>query len=396
MKNNKYELMAPAGNFPMLVAAVKAGADAVYFGLQEFTMRAKIKNFKFSDLDKMREICNSSPRKPKLYLTLNTIIYEEELKNLEKLIKKVKGKVDAVICWDHSVMSLCRKYKVPFFISTQASISNTIEAEFYKKLGAERVVLARELNLKQIKAITKIIEVETFIHGAMCVAVSGRCFMSQFTHNSSANRGACLQNCRRSYVVTDDSGKELKVENSKIMSAKDMCTLPLIEDMKKAGIISYKIEGRGRDPRYVDYVVRSYRKALDNKLTREEIIAEMNELKKVFNRDFSSGFFMGKPTPNDFSKVEHSSATEKKEFIGNVIHYFSKVEVATIKLSATIKIGDKIAVIGKTTGIEEFLIRSMEIENKQVKVAKKGGEVGIKIPRIRKNDEVYRIIPSKK
>lgn len=379
----------------MLVAAVKAGADAIYFGLQEFSMRANANNFKVSELEKMREVCNQSPRRTKLYLTLNTIIYEEELKKLENLIKKVKGKVDAIICWDHSVIMYCKKYKIPFFISTQASISNTIEAKFYKKIGAKRVVLARELNLKQIKEITKIIEVETFAHGAMCVAVSGRCFMSQFTHNKSANRGECLQNCRRSYVIKDDSNKELRIENSRVMSAKDLCSLPFIEEMKKAGIKSFKIEGRGRDPRYVSYVTKSYRKALDKKLSKAEIIQEMNELKKVFNRDFSSGFFLGKPAKKDFSKVEHNNATEKKEFVGKVIHYFPKAEVATIKLSADIKVGDKIAVIGKTTGIEEFVIKSMEIENKKVKIAKKGGEVGIKIPKIRKNDELYKIIKSK-
>lgn len=406
----KYELLAPAGNFPMLVAAVKAGADAVYFGLQEgFNMRVNAKSFKISDLGKMREICNTqglNNEKVKMYITLNTIIYPEEVAKVEEIIKKIKGKIDAVICWDFSVIELCKKYKIPFFISTQASISNIESAKFYKKLGAKRIVLARELDLKQIKKIIKNvtplgvpqkserrgIEVEIFVHGAMCISESGRCFMSQFLFNRSANRGACIHPCRRSYTVKDkQEGYELELENNKVMSAKDLCMLPYIEDMKKAGIKCYKIEGRNRDPRYIDAVVRVYRKALDKKLTKDEIRQGMQELEKVYNRKFSSGFFLGKPTPKDFTDIEHSNSTEKKEFIGKIIHYYDKLEVGTIKLVKKIKVGDKICVIGNTTGIEETKIDSMHIKNKSVKKAKKGDEVGLKLPKTRKNDEVYLI-----
>ena len=189
---NKYELLAPAGNFSMLVSAVNAGADAVYFGLQKYGMRANANNFRIEDLEKMRKICNESSRKPKMYVTLNTIIYDEELKDLESTIKEIKGKVDAVICWDLAVIELCKEYKVPFFVSTQASISNSKSALFYKKLGAKRLILARELNLKQIKKISSILPIETFVHGAMCVSISGRCFTSQFLFNKSANRGECI------------------------------------------------------------------------------------------------------------------------------------------------------------------------------------------------------------
>ncbi|MBT4376008.1 U32 family peptidase, partial [archaeon] len=197
----KYELLAPAGDFSTLVAAIKAGADAVYFGLKEFSMRANAKNFSIKDLAKINKLCGTRVKK---YLTLNVIVYNEELKKLESTIKKVKGKVDAIICWDLAVINLCKKYKIPFHVSTQASISNKETAEFYKKLGAERIVLARELNLKQIKEISKILPVETFIHGAMCVAVSGRCFMSQELFGRSANRGQCTQVCRRTYKLTDE------------------------------------------------------------------------------------------------------------------------------------------------------------------------------------------------
>jgi len=370
----------------MLVAAINAGADAVYFGLQEFSMRYGSKNFTLKDLDKINSMCG----KVKKYLTLNTIIYDEEITQLEKLIKKVKGKVDAVICWDLSVIQLCKKHKIPFFISTQASISNSKTAEFYKKLGAKRVILARELNLKQIKKISKVLPVETFAHGAMCVAVSGRCFTSQFLFGKSANRGQCLHPCRRSYIVKDkQEGYELELKNDKVMSAKDLCTLPFVEKMKQAGIISFKIEGRNRDPRYVDAVVRAYRKALDNNLSKEELDLEVENLKKVYNREFSSGFYLKLPTADDFATVEHSASNEYKHFVGKITHYFDKIQVATVKLVSDLKVGDKIAVIGKTTGIIYSEIKSLEVKNKPVSKAKKGDEVGIKIKKVRKNDEVY-------
>ena len=383
----KYELLAPAGDFSMLSAAVNAEADAVYFGLKEFSMRAAAKNFTIKDLEEVEKICK--PKNVKRYLTLNTIIYNSELKKLEETIKKVKGKIDAIICWDLSVIQLCRKYKIPFFVSTQASVSNIDSAKFYKSLGARRIVLARELNLKQIKEISKIIDVECFCHGAMCVAVSGRCFTSQFLFNKSANRGECLHPCRRAYSVKDSEGNELKVENSQIFSAKDLCTLPFIEKMKKAGIISFKIEGRNRDARYVDTVVRIYRKALDKKLTKKEIGAGIKELELIYNKGFSSGFYLRTPTSDDFSKIQSNASAEKKHFVGKVTHYFDKAGVAAIKLVSDLKVGDKIVIIGETTGLVNSKIESLEMKNSKIKKGKKGDEVGIKISKVRKNDEVY-------
>ncbi|HIH52554.1 U32 family peptidase [Candidatus Pacearchaeota archaeon] len=387
MKNNKFELLAPAGDFSMLVAAIKAGADAVYFGLKEFSMRDNAKNFNIEDLTEINKICG---KKIKKYLTLNVIIYEEEIKKVEEILKKIKGKVDAIICWDLSVINLCRKLKIPFHISTQASISNSESAKFYKKLGAERVVLARELNLDQIKKISKFVSVECFIHGAMCVAVSGRCFMSQELFKRSANRGMCTQVCRRSYTLKDDEGRELKINRNTVMSAKDLCTLPFIETLKDAGIISFKIEGRNRDARYVDTVVRIYRKALDKKLNKEEIVDGLKELEKVYNRGFSSGFYLGVPTNDDFSEVENSSATTKKQFVGKVTHYYPKSQVGTIFISTgEIKIGDELNIIGQVTGIEKTKIERIEINKKSVKKAVKGEEIGIKLPKVKVNDEVY-------
>jgi len=380
MKNNKFELLAPAGDFSMLVAAIKAGADAVYFGLKEFSMRDNAKNFNIEDLTEINKICG---KKIKKYLTLNVIIYEEEIKKVEEILKKIKGKVDAIICWDLSVINLCRKLKIPFHISTQASISNSESAKFYKKLGAE-------LNLDQIKKISKFVSVECFIHGAMCVAVSGRCFMSQELFKRSANRGMCTQVCRRSYTLKDDEGRELKINRNTVMSAKDLCTLPFIETLKDAGIISFKIEGRNRDARYVDTVVRIYRKALDKKLNKEEIVDGLKELEKVYNRGFSSGFYLGVPTNDDFSEVENSSATTKKQFVGKVTHYYPKSQVGTIFISTgEIKIGDELNIIGQVTGIEKTKIERIEINKKSVKKAVKGEEIGIKLPKVKVNDEVY-------
>jgi len=389
----KPELLAPVGNFVNLKVAIDAGADAVYFGLKEFSLRAGAKNFELKDLEKIKSICEKS--RVKRYLTLNSIIYDNELEKLEKIIKKVSEKnlADAIICWDLGVINLCKKYNLSFHISTQASVSNSESVKFYQSLGAERIVFARELDLKQIKKIIMEtgIEVEAFAHGAMCVAVSGRCLMSQFLFGFSANRGQCIHPCRRSYIVKDkQEGYELEIENNKIFSAKDLCTLPFIDKMKKAGIKSFKIEGRNRDPRYIDTVVSVYRKALDNKLTEKEKEGLLEELKKVYNKGFSRGFYFGTPTADDFSKVEHSQATEKKHFVGKITHYYKEPGVAEIKLVSELKVGDKIVIIGKTTGLEEFKVKSMEIENKSVKKAKKGQEVGIKVPsRVRKNDDVY-------
>jgi len=389
MVKSKFELLAPAGDFSSMIAAVEVGANAVYFGLKEFSMRDTAKNFNVSDLNRINKICGKNVKK---YLTLNTIIYDNEINKLEGIFKKIKGKVDAVICWDFSIINLCKKYNIPFHISTQASVSNVESARFYKKLGAERIVLARELNLEQIKKISKIIDVECFIHGAMCVSVSGRCFISQFLCGKSANRGKCLQFCRRSYIIRDEDGNELKLKNNKVMSAKDLCTLPFIEDLKRAGIRCFKIEGRNRNPEYVKTVVSVYREALDKKLMREEIKENIEKLKRVYNRGFSSGFYLGLPTADDFSKSEDGEAREKKIILGNVLHYWPKISVAAVKLTANnLKIGDEIYIIGERTGIIRSKVDYIEIKHRSISKADKGSVVGIKTPRCKKGDLVYLI-----
>jgi putative protease len=394
--NIKPELLSPAGSFPSLIAAVEAGADAVYFGIDEpgMNMRAKAKNFSIKDLPRIKEICEKDKNhKVKRYLTLNTIIYDEEFKKVEKIIKEAKKYIDAVICWDPSVIELCKKYKIPFHISTQASIANKKAALFYKKLGAERVVLARELNLAQIKEISRVVDTEVFIHGAMCVSISGRCFTSQFLFGKSANRGECLQPCRRAYLVKDDSGNELKLENNTVMSAKDLCTLGFINELKKAGVKSFKIEGRIREPEYVYVTTQVYRKAIDENLSEKEVQESLEELNKVYNKGFSSGFYLGKPTSDDFANLEHSASTQRKEFVGNVKQYLTNKQVAIIKLvSGKIRVGDELYIISDKTGLVNHKIERIEINRQSVSEAMKGQEVGIKIPGVRKGDKIYLVV----
>jgi U32 family peptidase len=387
----KIELLAPAGSFPSLLAAIKAGADSVYLGLQEFNMRDSAKNFSLAEIKKASKICREN--KVKLYLTLNTIIYDNELSRIEKIIGKVKGKVDAVICWDLSVIGLCKKYKIPIHISTQASVSNINAAEFYKKLGAKRINLARELSLKKIKKIAKITPIEIFGHGAMCASISGRCFTSQFLQGMSANRGQCAHPCRRAYTITDPDGYELVLENNRVMSAKDLCTLPFIEQIKKSGISALKIEGRNRSPEYVATVVSVYRNALDKKLTKEEIQESLQALKKVYNRGFSSGFYLGMPTSDDFTKSDSGEAKEKKIIIGRIENYWSKIGVAHVKLYANeLKVEDEVYIKGNATGLIRAKITSMEIDGKKIEKAVKGQDIGVKLPVCRKGDEVYLIV----
>jgi len=388
MKNKKYELIAPAGDMPSFVAAVNAGADAIYFGLKEFNMRDNAKNFTLSELNEIQKY------KVKKYLTLNTIIFDNEIKKIEKLIKKVKGKIDAIICWDFSVIELCKKYKIPFHISTQASVANIEAAKFYKKLGASRIVLARELNLKQIKKISKIIEVECFIHGAMCVAESGRCFTSQFLFGKSANRGKCLQPCRREYKITDEEGNELKLKNNFVMSAKDLCTLPFFDKLKKAGIKAFKIEGRNRDADYVDIVTRVYREAIDTNLKEKRKKELMNELESVYNRKFSSGFYIKSPTSDDFTNIRGSNAKKKKIIVGKVINYLNKKKVVIIKITASgFKLGDELIIEGNKTGVIRLKVKSMQQNHKPIKKADKKELVAVRCDKqARENDDVFKVI----
>jgi putative protease len=401
--HQKPELMAPAGDWTMLRIAVKAGADAVYFGVDKLNMRAKAKNFSIEELLEISKFCRS--KKVKTYLTLNTIVFEDELNEADKIISAAKkAKIDRIICSDLAVAELCNKNKIPFCISTQSSISNSLAASVYEKLGAVRIVLARECSLEEIKKIRKNtnLEIEAFIHGAMCIAVSGRCFMSHHLFGQSANRGDCIQPCRREYEIFDTAAqKSLLIGDDYVLSPKDLCTIEFIDQLIEAGIDSFKIEGRKRAPEYVAKTVSVYRKAIDlyykKKLTSEKKKEFLKELETVYNRGFSTGFYFGKPSSEDYAGVEGSKATTRKVYVGKVINYFKKLEVVQVLLEAgQIKLKDQLLITGETTGLVEMTLKKMIINEKSSRSAKKGDEVTFVTPElVRRNDKVYLIEQSK-
>ena len=395
----KPELMAPAGDWTMLRAAVSNGADAIYFGVDKLNMRAKAKNFSTDDLKEISDYCKQN--NVRTYLTLNTIVFEEELAEVEEIIIKAKtAGIDRIICWDLAVAELCYKHNFPFAISTQGSISNSLAASVYKRLGAVRIVLARECSLEEIKKIRAKtdLEIEAFVHGAMCIAISGRCFMSHHLFGLSANRGECVQPCRREYEVIDTAiDKSLIIGEDYVMSPKDLCTIEFIDQLIEAGIDSFKIEGRKRAPEYVAKTVSVYRRAIDlyfeGKLTNEKKKEFLNELETVYNRGFSTGFYFGVPSSDDYAGVEGSKATTRKVYVGKVLNYYKQSEVAHLLIeSGSIKVGDKILIMGETTGVIETEISAMrvnEIENNQ---ANKGDEVTLRLSSlVRRNDKVYLI-----
>jgi len=393
----KPELMAPAGDWTMLRTAVKSGADAVYFGVDKLNMRAKAKNFSTEELPEISKFCHS--KKVKTYLTLNTIVFEDEIAEAEQIIVAAKrAKIDRIICWDLAVANLCNKHKIPFCISTQGSVSNSLAASVYKKLGAVRIVLARECSLEEIKKISAStdLEIEAFVHGAMCIAVSGRCFMSHHLFGQSANRGECVQPCRREYEIYDTATKKsLLLGDDYLLSPKDLCTIEFIDQLIEAGINSFKIEGRKRAPEYVAKTVSVYRKAIDlyfqKKLTKEKKKEFLSELEKVYNRGFSTGFYFGVPSSEDYAEIEGSKATTRKDYVGKVLNYFKKPKVAQVLLeSGKIKLNDQLLITGETTGLIEMNLSELFLNEKSVNVAKKGDEVTFVIPElVRRNDKVY-------
>jgi len=397
--HSKPELMAPAGDWTMLRAAVSNGADAIYFGLDKLNMRAKAANFSVEELPEIVSFCKE--HNIKTYLTLNTIVFEEELSDLEEIIIAAKkNEVDRIICSDLAVADLCSKHKLPFCISTQSSISNSLAADVYKRLGAVRIVLARECSLEEIKKIREKtdLEIEAFVHGAMCIAVSGRCFMSHHLFGKSANRGECVQPCRREYEVIDHStDKSLIIGEDYIMSPKDLCTIEFIDELIESGINSFKIEGRKRAPEYVAKAVSVYRKAIElyfeNNLTKENKTKLLADLEKVYNRGFSSGFYFDVPSSEEYAGVHGSRATTRKVYVGKVINYFKDAEIAHIILeTGEIKVGDDILILGETTGVLEINLTKMNVNDNDKSSATKGDEITIKIPSIvRRNDKVYLI-----
>ena len=407
MPENFVELIAPAGDMTCLQTALKAGADGVYFGAEGYNMRAGSSNFIISDFPALKALCTEFNAKS--YLALNTIVYDGELKKMTQTVAAAKKDgFDAVICSDMAVVEACRKLDMPFHISTQASVSNYSAVKFYAGLGAKMIVLARELTLEQVRHITgKIkadgldVRIECFVHGAMCVAVSGRCFMSQEVFGRSANRGQCVQPCRRQYIITDpEENEELEIGTDYVMSPKDLCAIEFIDVLTDAGISGLKIEGRSRSPEYVNTVTTAYRKAIDfckehrnDTEFRKEYNTLTNTLKKelalVYNRGFSEGFYFGRPI-EAWTKEYGSMAEEKKIFIGDVKKYYPKAGVAEIIICARgLKSGDKLSILGANTGVVTVMADSFYTNDLPSTDAGKGDSVTIKCSKVRKHDKVY-------
>ena len=410
-QNNTIELMAPAGSWEALQAAIDNGADSIYFGVEQLNMRAMSSiNFTLEDLPRVVERCEANGVRS--YLTLNTIVYDHDLLMAKKLIKAAKDAgISAVIVADQAVMFMAREAGLEVHISTQINITNVETLKFYSTF-ADTMVLSRELSLRQVKHITqeiekqqikgpsgRLVEVEIFGHGALCMAVSGMCHMSLHTYNSSANRGACKQNCRKPYIVIDkESGTELEIDNEYIMSPKDLMVLDFLDQVKDAGVKVLKLEGRGRAPEYVATTVKVYREAIDalqdQSFTQERIEIWVEQLARVYNRGFWSGYYLGKKLGEWTTPGSH--ATQKKIYLGKGWHYYPKIQVAAFKMEAfDLKQGDKILVTGPTTGVVEKTIDQIYVDGIPVAEAKKGAIISIKMAqKIRPADKLYKLVPN--
>ena len=401
------EIMAPAGNFEALMAAIQGGANSIYFGVENLNMRShSANNFTMADLPEITRIC--SENNVKSYLTLNIIMYNEDLeKGKQTLQAALDAGVSAVIASDISVILYARSIGLEVHISTQANISNIEAVRFYSQF-ADVVVLARELNMEQVKEIHnqiieqnicgpsgRLVEIEMFCHGALCMAVSGKCYLSLHEYNHSANRGSCFQICRRGYEVTDlETGRQLEVDNKYIMSPKDLCTIEFMDKMFNAGVKVFKIEGRARGAEYVKKVASAYRRVADlleeGTFTTEKASEFKKELEEVFNRGFWDGYYQGARL-GEWSKVYGSNATRKKTYIGKVTNYFSNIGVAEILVEAApISVGQHLMIIGPTSGVVEMDLEEIRVELQPAQSASQGTHCSIPCPqRVRRADKVY-------
>lgn len=412
MKENihNFEIMAPVGSRDSLAAALKAGAGSVYFGVEQLNMRSHSANhFTIDDLREIAATCNEYGVKS--YLTVNTIIYGEDIALMHEIIDAaVEAKISAVIACDIAVMTYCRQKGMEVHLSTQLNISNIEALKFYAQF-ADVVVLARELNLDQVAEIYRQIEeqhicgpsgeqirIEMFCHGALCMAVSGKCYMSLDNTGRSANRGECMQICRRSYVVTDrETGTELEIDNKYIMSPKDLKTIRFIDKMMRSGVRVFKIEGRARGPEYVMTVVQCYKEAiqsvLENTFTEEKKNQWDERLAAVFNRGFWDGYYLGQQL-GEWNKHYGSCATERKQYVGKGVKYFSKLGVAEFTCEACeFSVGDKMLITGPTTGALYVTVDEIHDDTQAVQTAQKGTRVSIKVPeKVRPSDKLFKII----
>ena len=410
-KRTDIDLMAPVGSYESLMAAIQAGSNSIYFGIEQLNMRARSSNnFTFDDLRNIVEICDK--HNVRTYLTVNTIIYDEEMEKMHKVIDAAaENHVTAVIASDIAVMQYARSKGIEVHASTQLNISN-IEAVTFFAQFCDVMVTARELSLNQVKYITEqirqrdirgpkgeLVKIEIFCHGALCMAVSGKCYLSLHEYNHSANRGACLQACRRAYRVTDiESGDELEIDNKYIMSPKDLCTIGFINKIIDAGVSVLKIEGRARSCEYVKTVVECYNEALnscfDGTYDREKIDGWKKRLETVFNRGFWDGYYMGQRL-GEWSEVYGSRATKTKVYLGKVLNFFSKINVAEIKLETAeeLNVGDEILITGTTTGTLQQTVDEIREDLMPVQKVVQGSLFSIKTTDVvRRGDKLYRIV----
>jgi putative protease len=404
------EIMSPAGSLESLMAAIQGGAASVYFGVGKLNMRSKSsQNFTISDLHQIAAIC--SQNNIKSYVTINTVVYDEELGEMQALVDAVKESgITAVIGSDQAVIQYARSKGVEVHMSTQTNITN-IEAVKYYAQYADVMVTARELNLDQVAAITRAIEeqqikgpsgqlvrIEIFVHGALCMAVSGKCYLSLDLLNSSANRGACLQVCRRAYRVENrDSEIELEVDNEYIMSPKDLNTIAFLDKILNAGVEVLKIEGRGRSPEYVKVVTEVYHeavKAIQNGIYNPGLVDVLNnKLKTVYNRGFWDGYYLGRKL-GEWTELYGSQATMQKVYVGKISNFFSQLNVAEIKMEThSLRMGDQILVIGPTTGVYDDHITEIRVDLKAVEETFKGDQCSIPVKSLlRRGDKVYKLV----
>ena len=402
--------MAPVGSYEALSAAIQAGAGSVYFGIGRLNMRSKsAKNFTLDDLNKIATICNEN--NVKSYVTINTVVFDEELDEMRQLVDAVKSNgISAIIASDQSVIQYARQIGVEVHMSTQCNITN-IEAIKYYSQFADVMVTAREVSVDQVKAITRKIEeqnirgpkgelirIEVFCHGALCMAVSGKCYLSLDNFNTSANRGACVQPCRRGYTVQDrDKEITLNIDNEYIMSPKDLCTLPFLDKVLDAGVKILKIEGRGRSPEYTKVTVGVYSEAVkaiqNGEFTEEKVAAWTERLRSVYNRDFWDGYYLGRKT-GEWTQRYGSQATKTKIFVGTVTNFFGKINVAEIRMETQdLKVGDDIMIIGPTTGVYEDTVSEIRVDLKAVESTEKGELCSIPAKDVvRRGDKVYKVI----
>jgi len=408
------EIMAPVGSYASLHAAIQGGADSVYFGIGKLNMRSNSsQNFTLEDLKEISRICQE--HNIRTYITLNTVIYDHELEEMKQIVDAAKvNSISALIASDWSVITYARSKGMEIHMSTQTNITNMEAVKYYAQF-ADVMVTARELQLAQVKAITetikeqnikgpsgKLVQIEIFAHGALCMAVSGKCYLSLDNLNSSANRGACLQPCRRKYIVKDkESDLELEIDGEYIMSPKDLNTVSFLDKILDAGVRVLKLEGRGRSPEYVKTVAAVYREAVDawfaGDYTQERIDKWNDQLATVYNRGFWDGYYMGRKL-GEWTEEYGNQATQRKTYIGKVTNYFNKIGVAELKIEThDLSIDEEIKIIGPTTGVYEDKVLEIRLDYDPVKKAVKGDVCSIPVKElVRRGDKVYKIVPADK